>query len=245
MNFHIQYPSFVVITIYIILILCMIIMCINIITRMKYSDRQPSEQVKKPDPYGKNHVPFSLIDHQYFPPNIHFDNYCIYEDFLDLFNEYLIITIDTTQIIINAERTLSIMEEDIDNQEFNKNDQLEKFKHIESDIDKFIVRFSTFYSAVNMQHMKTEYSHTKVNLHPSRIQKYIDEVNMMTSLAENHLFMMFRLNIKIQANCPELNEIFQRISRKLIYIYYLNLFGATNILNNKLFGYNNSDNLSD
>ena len=62
---------------------------------------------------------------------------------------------------------------------------------------------------------------------------------MLADYADDFLLMSFRLANKINAKYPDTSEVFNKISQNIILIYYLGVFAITNILNEKLFGFNN------
>ena len=191
------------------------------------------------DRYGTNHIPFSVLNQTRFPTNVFFDNYCIYEDYLELFNEYVKITSHVNNLITSVSRSLSIIESEIDSGYSDKEVLNDKLNRIESDLTEFLKNSDRFYKDLTEVHTLSEHSLNKVNLHSTRIQTYVKEANMLADYADDFLLMSFRLANKINAKYPDTSEVFNKISQNIILIYYLGVFAITNILNEKLFGFNN------
>lgn len=182
--------------------------------------------------------PLSTIQNLYFPDKLNYDSYCIYEDYLDLFNEYIKITPKVLDGLITIERSLLVIEKDLDNNVLDEKYYIDKLDYIEADIDSFIEFANHFMiHAVEIIQMN-ESKNEKINLHCTRIQKYIEDINRLGLLSETHLLHSFRLLKKIQKKMPSLESRFRRISRKLIFIYYNGLFGASRVLNDNIFAYN-------
>lgn len=234
-------PIHLVIALYAVVACCIITLGLITFFRIKNGMDHNTNTASKnnSDRYGTNHIPFSVLNQTRFPTNVFFDNYCIYEDYLELFNEYVKITSHVNNLITSVSRSLSIIESEIDSGYSDKEVLKDKFNRIESDLTEFLKNADRFYKDLTEVHTLSEHSLNKVNLHSTRIQTYVKEANMLADYADDFLLMSFRLANKISAKYPDTSEVFNKISQNIILIYYLGVFAITNILNEKLFGFNN------
>lgn len=234
-------PIHLVIALYAVVACCIITLGLITFFRIKNGMDHNTNTASKnnSDRYGTNHIPFSVLNQTRFPTNVFFDNYCIYEDYLELFNEYVKITSHVNNLITSVSRSLSIIESEIDSGYSDKEVLKDKFNRIESDLTEFLKNSDRFYKDLTEVHTLSEHSLNKVNLHSTRIQTYVKEANMLADYADDFLLMSFRLANKISAKYPDTSEVFNKISQNIILIYYLGVFAITNILNEKLFGFNN------
>lgn len=234
-------PIHLVIALYAVVACCIITLGLITFFRIKNGMDHNTNTASKnnSDRYGTNHIPFSVLNQTRFPTNVFFDNYCIYEDYLELFNEYVKITSHVNSLITSVSRSLSIIESEIDSGYSDKEVLKDKFNRIESDLTEFLKNSDRFYKDLTEVHTLSEHSLNKVNLHSTRIQTYVKEANMLADYADDFLLMSFRLANKISAKYPDTSEVFNKISQNIILIYYLGVFAITNILNEKLFGFNN------
>ena len=234
-------PIHLVIALYAVVACCIITLGLITFFRIKNGMDHNTNTASKnnSDRYGTNHIPFSVLNQTRFPTNVFFDNYCIYEDYLELFNEYVKITSHVNNLITSVSRSLSIIESEIDSGYSDKEVLKDKFNRIESDLTEFLKNSDRFYKDLTEVHTLSEHSLNKVNLHSTRIQTYVKEANMLADYADDFLLMSFRLAAKINAKYPDTSEVFNKISQNIILIYYLGVFAITNILNEKLFGFNN------
>lgn len=236
-----QTPIHLVIALYAVVACCIIALGIVTFFRIKHGINHNTTSTSKnnSDRYGTNHIPFSVLNQTRFPTNVFFDNYCVYEDYLELFNEYVKITSHVNSLITSVSRSLSIIESEIDSGYSDKEVLNDKLNRIESDLTEFLKNADRFYKDLTEVHTLSEHSLNKVNLHSTRIQTYVKEANMLADFADDFLLMSFRLAAKINTKYPDTSEAFDRISKKIILIYYLGAFSITNILNEKIFGFNN------
>ena len=234
-------PIHLVIALYAVVACCIITLGLITFFRIKNGMDHNTNTASKnnSDRYGTNHIPFSVLNQTRFPTNVFFDNYCIYEDYLELFNEYVKITSHVNSLITSVSRSLSIIESEIDSGYSDEEVLKDKFNRIESDLTEFLKNSDRFYKDLTEVHTLSEHSLNKVNLHSTRIQTYVKEANMLADYADDFLLMSFRLANKISAKYPDTSEVFNKISQNIILIYYLGVFAITNILNEKLFGFNN------
>lgn len=234
-------PIHLVIALYAVVACCIITLGLITFFRIKNGMNTNTNAASKnnSDRYGTNHIPFSVLNQTRFPTNVFFDNYCIYEDYLELFNEYVKITSHVNSLITSVSRSLSIIESEIDSGYSDKEVLKDKFNRIESDLTEFLKNADRFYKDLTEVHTLSEHSLNKVNLHSTRIQTYVKEANMLADYADDFLLMSFRLANKINAKYPDTSEVFNKISQNITLIYYLGVFAITNILNEKLFGFNN------
>lgn len=234
-------PIHLVIALYAVVACCIITLGLITFFRIKngMNTNTTSTNKNNSDRYGTNHIPFSVLNQTRFPTNVFFDNYCIYEDYLELFNEYVKITSHVNNLITSVSRSLSIIESEIDSGYSDKEVLNDKLNRIESDLTEFLKNADRFYKDLTEVHTLSEHSLNKVNLHSTRIQTYVKEANMLADYADDFLLMSFRLANKINAKYPDTSEVFNKISQNIILIYYLGVFAITNILNEKLFGFNN------
>lgn len=234
-------PIHLVIALYAVVAFCIISLGLVTFFRIKHgiNHNTPSTSKNNSDRYGTNHIPFSVLNQTRFPTNVFFDNYCVYEDYLELFNEYVKITSHVNSLITSVSRSLSIIESEIDSGYSDKEVLNDKLNRIESDLTEFLKNADRFYKDLTEVHTLSEHSLNKVNLHSTRIQTYVKEANMLADYADDFLLMSFRLANKINAKYPDTSEVFNKISQNIILIYYLGVFAITNILNEKLFGFNN------
>ena len=234
-------PIHLVIALYAVVACCIITLGLITFFRIKNGMDHNTNTTSKnnSDRYGTNHIPFSVLNQTRFPTNVFFDNYCIYEDYLELFNEYVKITSHVNNLITSVSRSLSIIESEIDSGYSDKEVLNDKLNRIESDLTEFLKNADRFYKDLTEVHTLSEHSLNKVNLHSTRIQTYVKEANMLADYADDFLLMSFRLANKINAKYPDTSEVFNKISQNIILIYYLGVFAITNILNEKLFGFNN------
>ena len=234
-------PIHLVIALYAVVACCIITLGLVTFFRIKHgiNHNTPSTSKNNSDRYGTNHIPFSVLNQTRFPTNVFFDNYCVYEDYLELFNEYVKITSHVNSLITSVSRSLSIIESEIDSGYSDKEVLNDKLNRIESDLTEFLKNADRFYKDLTEVHTLSEHSLNKVNLHSTRIQTYVKEANMLADYADDFLLMSFRLANKINAKYPDTSEVFTKISQNIILIYYLGVFAITNILNEKLFGFNN------
>ena len=234
-------PIHLVIALYAVVACCIITLGLITFFRIKNGMDHNTNTASKnnSDRYGTNHIPFSVLNQTRFPTNVFFDNYCIYEDYLELFNEYVKITSHVNSLITSVSRSLSIIESEIDSGYSDKEVLNDKLNRIESDLTEFLKNSDRFYKDLTEVHTLSEHSLNKVNLHSTRIQTYVKEANMLADYADDFLLMSFRLAAKINAKYPDTSEVFNKISQNIILIYYLGVFAITNILNEKLFGFNN------
>ena len=234
-------PIHLVIALYAVVACCIITLGLITFFRIKHGMDHNTNTASKnnSDRYGTNHIPFSVLNQTRFPTNLFFDNYCIYEDYLELFNEYVKITSHVNSLITSVSRSLTIIESEIDSGHSDKEVLSDKLNRIESDLTDFLKNADRFYKDLTEVHTLSEHSLNKVNLHSTRIQTYVKEANMLADYADDFLLMSFRLANKINAKYPDTSEVFNKISQNIILIYYLGVFAITNILNEKLFGFNN------
>ena len=234
-------PIHLVIALYAVVACCIITLGLITFFRVKNRMNPNTNTTSKnnSDRYGTNHIPFSVLNQTRFPTNVFFDNYCIYEDYLELFNEYVKITTHVNNLITSVSRSLFIIESEIDSGHSDKEVLNDKLNRIESDLTDFLKNADRFYKDLTEVHTLSEHSLNKVNLHSTRIQTYVKEANMLADYADDFLLMSFRLANKINAKYPDTSEVFNKISQNIILIYYLGVFAITNILNEKLFGFNN------
>ena len=234
-------PIHLVIALYAVVACCIITLGLITFFRIRNGMDHNTNTTSKnnSDRYGTNHIPFSVLNQTRFPTNVFFDNYCIYEDYLELFNEYVKITSHVNNLITSVSRSLSIIESEIDSGYSDKEVLNDKLNRIESDLTEFLKNSDRFYKDLTEVHTLSEHSLNKVNLHSTRIQTYVKEANMLADYADDFLLMSFRLANKINAKYPDTSEVFNKISQNIILIYYLGVFAITNILNEKLFGFNN------
>lgn len=234
-------PIHLVIALYAVVACCIITLGLITFFRIKNGMDHNTNTTSKnnSDRYGTNHIPFSVLNQTRFPTNVFFDNYCIYEDYLELFNEYVKITSHVNNLITSVSRSLTIIESEIDSGYSDKEVLNDKLNRIESDLTEFLKNADRFYKDLTEVHTLSEHSLNKVNLHSTRIQTYVKEANMIADFADDFLLMSFRLANKINAKYPDSSEVFNKISQNIILIYYLGAFAITNILNEKLFGFNN------
>ena len=234
-------PIHLVIALYAVVACCIITLGLITFFRIRNGMDHNTNTTSKnnSDRYGTNHIPFSVLNQTRFPTNVFFDNYCIYEDYLELFNEYVKITSHVNSLITSVSRSLSIIESEIDSGYSDKEVLNDKLNRIESDLTEFLKNSDRFYKDLTEVHTLSEHSLNKVNLHSTRIQTYVKEANMLADYADDFLLMSFRLANKINAKYPDTSEVFTKISQNIILIYYLGVFAITNILNEKLFGFNN------
>lgn len=234
-------PIHLVIALYAVVACCIISLGLITFFRIKHgiNHNTTSKSKNNSDRYGTNHIPFSVLNQTRFPTNVFFDNYCIYEDYLEIFNEYVKITTHVNSLITSVSRSLSIIESEIDIGYSDKEVLNDKLNRIESDLTEFLKISDKFYKDLTEVHTLSEHSLNKVNLHSTRIQTYVKEANMLADFADDFLLISFRLAAKINTKYPDTSEVFDRISKKIILIYYLGVFAITNILNEKIFGFNN------
>lgn len=234
-------PIHLVIALYAVVACCIITLGLITFFRIKHGMDHNTNTTSKnnSDRYGTNHIPFSVLNQTRFPTNVFFDNYCIYEDYLELFNEYVKITSHANSLITSVSRSLTIIESEIDSGYSDKEVLSDKLNRIESDLTEFLKNADRFYKDLTEVHTLSEHSLNKVNLHSTRIQTYVKEANMLADFADDFLLMSFRLAAKLNTKYPDTSEVFSNISQKIILIYYLGVFAITNILNEKLFGFNN------
>lgn len=230
-----------VIALYVVVACCIIALGLITFFRIKHNmnPNTTSKNKNTSDRYGTNHVPFSVLNQTRFPTNVFFDNYCIYEDYLEIFNEYVKITSHVNSLITSISRSLAIIESEIDSGHSDREVLIDKLNRIESDLNDFLKNADRFYKDLTEVHTLSEHSLNKVNLHSTRIQSYVKEANMLADFADDFLLISFRLAAKLNTKYPDISELFIRISQKIIYIYYLGAFAIINTLNDKIFGFNN------
>lgn len=230
-----------VIALYAVVACCIIALGLITFFRIKHNmnPNTTSKNKNNSDRYGINHVPFSVLNQTRFPTNVFFDNYCIYEDYLEIFNEYVKITSHANGLITSISRSFSIIESEIDSGHSDREVLIDKLNHIENDLNDFLKNADRFYKDLTEVHTLSEHSLNKVNLHSTRIQSYAKEANMLADFADDFLLISFRLAAKLNTKYPDISELFIRISQKIIYIYYLGAFAIINTLNDKIFGFNN------
>ena len=234
-------PIHLVIALYAVVACCIITLGLITFFRIKHGMDHNTNTASKnnSDRYGTNHTQFSVLNQTRFPTNVFFDNYCIYEDYLEIFNEYVKITSHVNNLITSISRSLAIIESEIDSGHSDREVLIDKLNRIESDLNDFLKNADRFYKDLSEVHTLSEHSLNKVNLHSTRIQSYVKEANMLADFADDFLLISFRLAAKLNTRYPDISELFVRISQKIIYIYYLGAFAITNTLNDKIFGFNN------
>lgn len=188
---------------------------------------------------SKNNIPFTVIQNLYFPDQLDFDNYCINEPYLEIFNEFVRLAPSTIEELFSIERSFVVLEKDLDSDHFDVDYADKKFTDIDEKLEKQFKMINRLMTEVNDAIVNGYQDHLKIDLHPNRVNNYITQINRIVMLSETHFLLSFRIMNKLHKQYPQFEERFKVLSRKMIFTYYTGLFGISRMLNEKLMGYYN------
>lgn len=227
-----DYPfNMIIAIIYFILILYIIVY--NIKNRF---NRKNKKSYKNNNEYSKS-IPLSEIRKQYFPSKIDCTDFYISEYMEEVFNIFLKLSPSMISSLNKAEKRILSIKKIMDDPDSDKKYLKEEFKYVDKILNEFIKvsyeMIETFEKNIFSSHSQIRY--TKVT--KEAVETYIDAVNVLVRLVEDHNIINYEIHTKLKQSYPELIEPFQLIMSKITYLFFINLITYSNKIDENVFLY--------
>ena len=186
---------------------------------------------------SSRNVPLSKIRNQYFPNEIPSNDFFITSYMEETFNIFIRLAPSMISTLSKAERRILAIKSGIDNPQMSAELLESEIDLIEVNLNEMIkvshLMIEKLEAAVSNEHSES----VTTSLDASAVKAYMDSVNVLVDLTDNHATINFETHCRLVDKYPALVERFRVISSKFTYLLYVNLISYSNRIDQNIFIY--------
>ena len=182
-------------------------------------------------------IPLSTIRNQYFPLELPSTDFFISSYLEETFNIFIHLVPSMISTLTKAERRILAIKSGIDNPQMTEEILESEITQIDVSLSEMIkvshLMIEKLEEAVSQEHCDV----ATTNLDTAKVKAYMDSVNVLVDLTDNHAVINFEAHCKLIEKYPKLVEPFRVISSKFTYLLFINLISYSNRLDQNIFLY--------
>jgi hypothetical protein len=205
----------------------------NIGLKNKYSNKY-AINVKKTS--MRDDTPLSLFRNQYFlcehvPDNEFYINAYVNE----VFNIFIKLSPSMISTLTKVERRMVGLKTAIENPMANEDYLKAEIEYMDSALDEMVQVSHSMIEKLEENLICNQTDQTKIQLNREAIHLYMNAVNLLMDLTDNHAMINYEIHNRLLNAYPELIDPFRIISGKMTYLFFINLISYSNKIDENIF----------
>ena len=183
-------------------------------------------------------VALDLIRNNYFPRDIITNNDFYINGFMvEVFNIFIRLSPSMISTLTKVERKMVSLKVEIDNPMLDEDIIKSEIENLDTILSELVKVSHSMIEKLEEQivDIDSEIEHTRIKLNSNTVQAYMNAVNILADLTDNHSILNYEIHAKLVTKYPDLIEPFRIISGKVTYLFFVNLISYSNKIDQNLF----------
>jgi len=181
-------------------------------------------------------IPLNLIRNQYFPYDKLPDRDFYITSFMqEVFNIFLKLSPNMISTLSKVERRMVGLKVAIDNPISNDEHIKSEIEYLDNILDEMVKVSHSMIEKLEEHILDDQPNQVKVYLSKDMVQLYMNAVNLLMDLTDNHAMLNYEIHGKLVNSYPDLVEPFRIISGKVTYLFFINLISYSNKIDENLY----------
>ena len=185
-----------------------------------------------------NVTALDLIRNQYFPRDVFTDNdFYIHGFMAEVFNIFTRLSPSIISTLTKVERRMIALKVVIENPMIDENFIKTEIENIDTILNELVKASHSMIEKLEEYSIdiNPEIEHNKVKLNSDAVRAYMNAVNILADLTDNHSILNYEIHAKLVTKYPDLIEPFRIISGKVTYLFFVNLISYSNKIDQNIF----------
>ena len=203
----------------------------------KISSYNKTAILRKNDHQSISGTPLHLIRNQYFPlEQLSNGDYYINSSMEEVFNIFLRLSPSIVSTLTKAERRMLNLKAMITDDMLKVDAIKSEIEYIDSILDELVkASHSMIEKLEEFINIDTEIAQPKISVNKDVINIYMNAVNILMDLTDNHSITNYEIHALLVEKYPELIEPFRIISGKITYLFFVNLISYSNKIDQNIY----------